>query len=377
MSDLDEKFMSLALRVAAKGKGTTSPNPRVGAVVVKDGVVVGKGWHRAPGEAHAEVAALNHAGRAASGSTLYVTLEPCCTWGRTGPCTDKIIASGVKRVVVGAIDPWPAHRGRGLRILRKNDVQVTRSTLRAEAERLNEGFNKRVTTGLPFVTVKVALSLDGKIATSSGESKWISNELSRQHAHRMRSESDAIIIGIGTVKRDDPSLTVRLGGRREKTEKADGPWRVVVDSRASINLNCKLLSLSLAPRTIIATTKHAPPRKLRNISSVGGQILVCRERERRVSLRDLMRKLARRGILYVLVEGGSGIITSALEAGVVDKVAFFYAPTLIGGTAAPSVVAGRGTTRLKNAVAIKDISIRRFGSDILVEGYVNVNNRRF
>ncbi len=365
MSNLDEKFMQLALRLAAKGKGTTSPNPRVGALVVRNGRVVGRGWHRRAGEPHAEVIALDQASKAATGATLYVTLEPCSTWGRTPPCTEKIIASGVKRVVAAATDPWPAHRGRGFRILRRKGIEVACGVLQAEAEKLNEGFNKFVATGLPFVTVKAALSLDGKIATSAGESKWISNELSRRHAHRMRDKTDAIMVGIGTVKCDDPSLTVR-----GKFARIHSPWKIVVDSKASIGLNCKLLSGESARTTIIATTRRAPQAKLEAIRSSGAEVLLCREKEGKVDLRGLMRKLATRGILYVLLEGGSRLITSALEASIVDKVAFFYAPKIIGGVKAPSVVVGKGASDLEKAIRLTKVAVRRFGSDTLIEGYI-------
>ncbi len=364
--DLDEMFMRRALRLAARGKGTTSPNPRVGAVVVKNGVVAGRGWHKRPGQAHAEVIALKKAGREAAGSTLYVTLEPCSTHGRTPPCTDRIIAAGVKRVVVGATDPWPAHRGRGLRILRRRGIEVTQGVLQSEAKKLNEGFNKYAATGLPFVTVKAALSLDGRIATSTGESKWISNERSREYVHRMRNDSDAIMVGIGTVKCDDPSLTVR-----GKLRQVNDPWKVVVDSRALIKRSCKLLSSASARKTIIATTRRAPKKKVEAISETGAGVILCREKEGRVSLRDLMKKLAGRGILYVLIEGGSELITSALEAGVVDKVAFFYAPKIIGGSQSPSVVAGRGVRNVRNAIRLEGVSVRRFDSDVLIQGYVS------
>lgn len=364
MTDLDEKFMRLALRLAARGKGTTSPNPRVGAVVVKNGSVLGRGWHRRPGEPHAEIIALRKAA-STRGATLYVTLEPCSTVGRTPPCTDAIVAAGVKRVVVGAIDPWPHHRGRGLPILQRKGIAVTQGVLRSESEDLNQGFAKFIVTGLPFVTVKAALSLDGRIATSTGDSKWISNELSRRHAHRMRNESDAVIVGIGTVKKDDPLLTVRGPFRPINT-----PWKVVVDSKASIDPHCRLLSLSEAARTIVAVTPLAPKARLKTILSTGCQVLPCRERKGRVSLRDLMRKLANRGILYVLIEGGAQLITSALEASLVDKVAFFYAPKLIGGLRAPSVVDREGVRRVKDAPTLTDVSVRRFRDDTLIEGYL-------
>jgi diaminohydroxyphosphoribosylaminopyrimidine deaminase/5-amino-6-(5-phosphoribosylamino)uracil reductase len=365
MSDLDEKFMRTALRLAARGKGTTSPNPRVGALVVKKGAVVSRGWHKRTGEPHAEVIALRGAGQAAAGSTLYVTLEPCSSEGRTPPCTDQIVAAGVKRVVVGATDPWPAHCGRGFRILRRKGIEVTRGLLEAQSEKLNEGFYKFVSTGFPFVTVKAALSLDGRIATSTGESKWISNERSRQHAHRLRNESDAIIVGVGTVRRDNPSLTVR-----GEFAEVHSPWKVVVDSRASVGLPCKLLSGESASRTILATTRRAPQSRLEAIASTGAEIVVCGEKQGKVSLRDLMRRLAKRGILYVLIEGGSQVITSALEAGVVDKVAFFYAPKIIGGAEAPSVVEGKGARRITKALAVNHLTVRRFGTDVLIEGYV-------
>ncbi len=365
MSDLDKKFMRAALRLAARGKGTTSPNPRVGAVVVKGGIVVGRGWHRQPGEPHAEVIALGGAGERVAGSTLYVTLEPCSTTGRTPPCTDRILSSGVRRVVIGATDPWPAHRGRGLRLLRRRGIEVACGVLEAEAEKLNEGFSKFIATGLPFVTVKAAMSLDGKMATSTGESKWISSEVSRRHAHRMRNETDAILVGIGTVRRDDPSLTVRGNFAEIHT-----PWKVIVNSKASIGLQCKLLSGSSARKTIVAVASNAPKSRLEAIASTGAEILVCGEKQGKVSLRDLMRRLAKRGILYVLIEGGSQVITSALEAGVVDKVAFFYAPKIIGGENTPSVVGGRGVKRLKDALRVTDVSTQRFGTDVLIEGYV-------
>ena len=365
MSNLDEKFMGMALRLAAKGKGVTSPNPRVGSVVVNNGVVIGRGWHRRAGEPHAEVIALNEAGEAAAGSTLYVTLEPCSTHGRTPPCTEAIIASDVKRVVAASTDMYPAHRGRGFEILREKGIQVACGVLEKEALRLNEGFNKYLATGLPFVTVKAALSLDGKIATATGRSKWISNERSREHAHRMRNESDAVMVGIGTVNRDDPSLTVRANIRH-----VNDPWKVVVDSRASVSLSCRLLSGDSAPKTLIATTHLAPKKKVEAIATTGAQVILCREKGGKVSLRDLMQKLAKRGILYVLVEGGGRLIASALEEGLVDKVAFFYAPKIIGGSVAPSVVMGRGVKNLKDAIALEDVSVRRFGEDILVEGYV-------
>jgi len=371
MTDLDEKFMRLALRLAARGKGMTSPNPRVGAVVVKEGMIVGKGWHKRPGEPHAEVIALRGAGDAAAGSTLYVTLEPCSTYGRTPPCTDQIISAGIKRVVGGATDPWPAHRGRGFRILRRKGIEVTRGVFEGEAEKVNEGFNKHVATGLPFVTVKAALSLDGKIATSTGESRWISNEVSREHAHRMRNESDAIMVGIGTVKRDNPSLTVRGRFRH-----VNSPRKIVVDSAASIDLNCRLLSGSAARRTVVATTRVAPEAKLEAIASTGAEIMLCREKEGRVSLRDLVRKLARGGILYVLIEGGGQLITSALEAGVVDKVAFFYAPKIIGGSGARSVVEGKGVRDLNDALGVTNVLVRRFGSDVFVEGILAGRKKR-
>lgn len=371
MTELDEKFMRMALRLAAKGKGTTSPNPRVGAVVVKNDVVVGRGWHRRAGEPHAEVIALKEADNAAAGSTLYVTLEPCSTHGQTPPCTDAIIASGVKRVVAASTDMYPAHRGRGFEILRKEGIEVTCGVLENEALKLNEGFNKYIATGLPFVTVKAAMSLDGRIATATGESKWISNERSREHAHRMRNESDAIMVGIGTVNRDDPSLTVRA-----KLRSVNDPWKIVVDSRASVSLSCRLLSQDSAAKTIIATTNRAPEKKVEAIAATGAEILLCREKGGKVSLRDLMRRLAVRGIRYVLLEGGAKLITSALEEGLVDKVAFFYAPKIIGGSEAPSVVMGKGARNLKDAIALKDVSVRRFGEDTLVEGNFEDKDKR-
>jgi len=365
MKDARERFMEYALRLAEKGTGTTSPNPRVGAVVVKSGEIVGEGWHRKAGDPHAEVIALEQSGEGARSSDLYVNLEPCCTYGRTSPCTDEIIRSGVSKVLVGSLDPNPKHSGRGIEILRAGGIDVEVGILEGKCRKLNEGYEKYITQGLPFVTVKAGMSLDGKIATRTGKSKWITGECSRERAHVMRNESDAIMVGIGTVKMDNPSLTIRCD-----VDEIHDPVRVVVDSRAEIDLKSNLLSTKTAVSTIIAVTQSAEEIKLEEIRSKGAEVLICQDNGGRVDSHDLMRKLAEKGIVYVLVEGGGTLIADLLENRIVDKVAFFYAPIIIGGSGAVNVVMGEGIDDIGQAIRVENIIRTDIEEDFLVEGYV-------
>lgn len=361
--------MVRALELAARGIGRTGPNPRVGAVIVKKGTIIAEGWHKRAGADHAEVAALKKISYNTGGATLYISLEPCCTHGKTPPCTEAIINSKIKHVVVAMSDPYPEHRGRGLRILRKNGIEIRIGVLRNEAMKLNSGFVKYHTEGIPHVMAKAAVSLDGKIATASGDSRWITNEKARKYAHRLRQESDAVLVGINTAIKDDPMLTVRhVSGQKIR------PRRVVVDSRGKISPSAKVLQPQLAKGTIIAVIREASQRKIEKIQHTGAEVIVCRSKGQHLDLKDLFRKLAERGMLYILVEGGSRILTTAFGEGLVDEIAFFYAPIIIGGEKAPTPVAGKGIRKITEALQIKDVDIKTFGDNILIRG--NVRNQK-
>jgi diaminohydroxyphosphoribosylaminopyrimidine deaminase / 5-amino-6-(5-phosphoribosylamino)uracil reductase len=367
----DLKFMRLALRLATRGKGRTSPNPAVGAVVVKGGRVIGRGWHRRSGEAHAEVRAIAQAAGAARGATMYVTLEPCCTYGRTPPCTDAILRAGLKKVIVAALDPNPRHHGRGIALLqRRRGVLVKVGLLNREASALNEDFAKYITTGLPFTTVKVAMSLDGKIATVRGDSRWISGIESRRRSHRIRFCSDAILVGRRTVERDDPHLTARPEGRVTKV-----PWRIILDSKAEIPFGSNVLKPPDVSKTVIAVTGRAPRGRIARLEALGARVIRCPTRRGRVSLRSLWRRLGRMGVMSVMVEGGGETIASALEAGVVDSVMIFIAPAIIGGRGAPTPVGGAGIKRIADAIPLSSVAVARCGDDILIEGRVNCGRK--
>ncbi|MBN1918498.1 MAG: bifunctional diaminohydroxyphosphoribosylaminopyrimidine deaminase/5-amino-6-(5-phosphoribosylamino)uracil reductase RibD [Verrucomicrobia bacterium] len=364
-NDPHEELMRRAIELGALGKGTTSPNPRVGALVLKDGAVVGEGYHKRAGEDHAEVIALRAAGERAMGATLIVTLEPCSTARRTPPCTNAILEAGIAEVIYGIEDVYPDHAGRGLAMLRENGVRVIGPVLAAECEALNEGWPGFVLDGLPFVTVKAGLSLDGKLATTTGESQWITNELSRAHVHRMRYETDAVVVGLGTVKKDDPQMTPRGDFAETRC-----PWRIIVDGAAAMPLDARVLTDEWTSRTIVVTTKDAPEHQREMIAETGAEVLAIDGDLDNVNLRDLMLRLADRGIVYIMIEGGSKVFTSAFEQGIVDKVALFYAPILIGGHDAPSLMAGRGISTLDDAITLKNVTTTRFGDDVLIEARV-------
>lgn len=362
-----EKFMKLALRLALKGRGTTSPNPMVGAVVVRDGTIVGRGYHRRAGEPHAEIIALRKAHHRAQGAILYVTLEPCTHIGRTPPCTDQIIRSGIREIVIGTKDPNPINNGRGIKILRSKGIKVKIGILEEESKKLNEVFAKFITTKLPFVTVKIAQSLDGKIATRRGISKWITNDSARRHVHSLRSHVDAIMVGVETIIKDDPLLTARLSQTRYKKQ----PIKIVVDSTLRTPLHSKIFSTASLSKVIIATTKYAPKSRVEAFRHKNAQVLVMRDKDGRVSLKPLMRRLAEMEIANVLIEGGGEIIASALKEKLVDKVLFFIAPKIIGGREAITSVEGDGVEAVNRAIGLKEVKIRKFGSDILVKGYIS------
>ncbi len=362
--DMDEKYMWMALDLARQGQGRTSPNPMVGAVLVKDGVVVGSGYHQAAGMPHAEVVALRKAGEKARGAVLYVNLEPCSHHGRTPPCTDALIKAGVREVVAAMTDPNPLVAGTGFQKLQSAGIKVRQGVLEEKARRLNEVFIKYITTGRPFVAVKAAMSLDGKIATRTGESKWITGEKSRQYVHRLRDRVDAIAVGIDTVLSDDPRLTTRLEG-----EKGKDPLRVVVDSTARLPLDARVINPGSRSKLLLATTAAAPPDKCRALQDKGVEVLVLPSREGRVSLEELMRQLGERKVTSLLVEGGGTLNYSLLEAGLVDKLYLFIAPLIIGGKNSPTPFAGEGAASLNNAWRLERVEIKQFDQDLLVIGY--------
>ncbi len=363
----DREFMKKALRLALRGEGCTSPNPMVGAVCVLGGRIVGRGYHKKAGLAHAEIEAFADAakkGISLKGATLYVTLEPCChTEKLTPPCTDAIIASGVSDVVVGAIDPNPKVSGKGVAKLRENGITVRTGVLERECTETNEFFNKHVVSGLPFVILKCASTLDGKIASATGDSKWIGSLKQRKIAHRLRKRVDAVIIGINTVLADDPGLDVRLVGGTVRQ-----PVPVIMDSKLSISPEAKVFSTH--PRSIIATTEAAAPVKEKRLRELGAEILRFEsDATGRVPAADLLRELGAMGMCGVLVEGGSRVGACFLREGLVDKVVFFYAPKIIGGDGV-SMVGDLGKQSIENAISIKNIKVRRFGDEVMIEGYV-------
>ena len=363
--------MRLALELASKALGDTSPNPVVGAVIVKDGRVVGRGYHRRAGLPHAEAEALRQAGARARGATMFVTLEPCAHTGRTPPCCEAIIKAGIRRVVVAMADPNPRTDGRGIAWLRRAGIQVLSGVLKEEAGRLNEPFTKYVTKRLPWVVVKIAQTLDGKIATRTGESRWISSAASRQLAHRLRRQVDAIVVGVNTVRRDDPLLTARDASRPARPHK---PFKVIVDSHLRTPLTSRCLSRHSPAKTILATTERSS-RKHAPFLARGADVVVLPSSRGRVPLTRLFRELARRyDVMSVLIEGGGEVIASALEARLVDRVVWSIAPIITGGRSSPSSVGGEGIARLSQAVRVKEMSVRGLGGDLVVEASVAYPN---
>lgn len=359
---MDGGYMKMALQLAQKARGNTSPNPLVGAVVVKENTVVGTGYHQKAGTPHAEVHALREAGDAARGADLYVTLEPCNHYGRTPPCTEAIIRAGIKRVFVALSDPNPLVSGKGLARLREHGIEVYEGLLAEEARKVNEVFFKYIRTKLPFVAIKTATSLDGKIATKTGESRWITGEEARLHGHMLRSTYDAVLVGIGTISVDDPSLTCRLPNQEGRD-----PIRIIADSKLSISEESRVLNLQSSAPTIIATTSQSPADKRRLIEQKA-PVLVVNEGPR-VVLPSLLKVLGEMDITSVLVEGGGQINGAFLRESLVDKYYCYLAPKIIGGTKALGSFAGEGVSTLADAVCLTDISIEHLGEDFLITGY--------
>ena len=359
----DEEFMRKALDMAKHAKGRTSPNPMVGAVIVQDGHIVAAGWHREAGTPHAEIHALRMAGELARDAVLYVTMEPCAHYGRTGPCAKAVVEAGIRRVVVAMQDPNPLVAGRGLAILREAGIQVECGVLEPEARRLNEVFLKWITTGMPFVTMKTAMTLDGKIATAAGDSQWITNEASRRRVHEWRDTQDGILVGIHTVLKDNPSLTTRLQNRKGKN-----PTRIVLDSRARTPLDSKVVTDGQA-KTIVAVTACAPRENVGALQAAGADVLVAGDGPQ-VDLQELLRQLGKREICSLFVEGGAQVNFSFLQAGLVDKFHAFIAPKIVGGREALSPVGGEGIRKLSDAVELTELEMESLEGDILISGYV-------
>lgn len=368
MNASHRKWMRLALQLARRGFGKTSPNPMVGAVLVRGGEVLGRGWHRRAGGPHAEVEAIRDAGKRGArikGATLYVTLEPCSTHGRTPPCTDAILQAGIKRVVVAATDPNPRHAGNGLTLLERAGIEVISGIESDAAIALNESFNHWIVYRTPFVTVKAAMTLDGKIATSSGESKWITGEKARAYGMQLRVGADAILAGINTILLDDPGLTVR--GKVTKTKPLR---RIILDPRAKTPLTARVVADEFAAQTTIVVTENAPAKRIDALSRKVS-VLVAPLTEGKIDLRWLMKRLGSEEVTSLLVEGGGETNALMLEQGLAHRVAFFYAPKIIGGRDARKGVAGVGVPDVAHKIRLSEIVYRKLGEDLLLTARVD------
>ena len=358
----DNYYMGIAIRLARKGIGKTSPNPMVGAVIVAKGKIIGQGYHKRCGDHHAEINAINSAGKNIKGATFYITLEPCSHYGRTPPCIDALIQVDPERVVVGSLDPNPEVNGKGVKILRSKGITVDVGIRESECRQLNEHYFKFIKAGMPYITVKYAQTLDGRIATKSGDSQWISSEASRKYVHRLRSINDSIMVGAGTVAADNPQLTVRH-------VKGKNPFRIIVDSKLSISLKSSVLTDVHSHLTIIATTSSASAVRMASVKKRGAEVwVVKKERNGRVSLQDLLRDLGKREIMSVLVEGGSEIITSLLKANLVNKMIIPIAPKIIGKGL--EAIGDLNINKINKAIRFSSFKTMKKGDDIIFEGTI-------
>ncbi len=361
----DTTYMQLALHLAEKGRGWTTPNPMVGAVVIKDGKIVGRGYHERAGGPHAEVNAIDDAGDQARGATIYVTLEPCNHFGRTPPCTHKIIDAGIRRVVVAMTDPNPDVKGGGNAYLRDRNIEITTGILEKKARILNEGFVTWITTGKPFVIAKCAATLDGRIATRTGDSRWVTGPSARQFVHRIRHGVHGIMVGVQTVIKDNPSLTTRLEG-----EKNSDPTRIILDTHLSIPQTAKLLHQKSDAATWIVCGPNAPDDRRMDLERTGSQILTAPLKDGRIDLSALMKQLGTEGITSLLIEGGGTVLGSAFSAGIVDKICFFYAPKILGGDDGVPICSGTGPDSMKQSLSIHNMTVHRFDADVMLQGYL-------
>ena len=389
----DIEYMQRAIALAKKGAGFVNPNPMVGCVIVKDDKIIGEGYHEYYGGFHAERNALIKNDADFKDATLYVTLEPCCHHGKTPPCTDIIIEKGIKKVVVGLLDPNPLVAGKGISILKDAGIEVVAGLLEDEIKELNKVFLKYIKTKRPYVLLKTAMTLDGKIASHTGDSKWITNEKSRQLVHKLRSEMMGIVAGIGTVKADDPMLncryegqqttdngqqdlstSVETHGRVSSVHKVHQPIRIIVDTKASISIDSQIVKTAKDYRTILAVGKSLGQKdnkttrqQVEMLKSFNVEILCCEEKDGHVDINDLMNKLGEMGIDSLLLEGGATLNAAFLEAGCVDEVYAFIAPKIIGGEKSKSPIGGKGIDMMKDAIMLKDIKIEQFDNDILIK----------
>jgi diaminohydroxyphosphoribosylaminopyrimidine deaminase/5-amino-6-(5-phosphoribosylamino)uracil reductase len=361
-TDTDREHLTRAIELAGRGAGRTSPNPVVGAVVVKDGTVVGEGWHEQYGGPHAEVNALAHAGDDARGATLYVTLEPCCHTGKQPPCTDAVLGAGIARVVVGSDDPTEKASGRGLGILRDEGVEIDLADgeLAARSRLLNQAFRKHARTGRPWVLFKSAMTLDGKVATGTGDSKWISGETSRQTAHRWRAAVDAVAVGVGTALADDPQLTARIDGVLRQ------PRRVVFDSLARLPLDSQLVAAAPDPPLTVVVSRAAPRAATDALEMAGAEVIVATGGNEQARVRSALDQLGAMGITAVLLEGGPHLAGAFFDAGEIDEARLFLAPLLIGGRTARDPLEGEGVERIDDALRALTLDCERIGEDVLI-----------
>lgn len=355
--------MKRALELALRGEGKVNPNPLVGAVIVKDNKIIGEGYHKKYGEGHAEVNAFNSTTEDVKGATMYVTLEPCSHYGNTPPCARKIVEKKIKKVVIGAIDPNPLVAGNGIKILKENGIEVVTGVLGKECNDINYIFNKFISRKQPFVIMKTAMTLDGKIATCTGDSMWITGEGAREYVHKVRNKVAAIMVGIGTVLKDNPELTCRIKG-------GVNPIRIIVDSKGRIPLEARVLNIKDCTMTIVATTNEIDCDKEKALEDKGIKIIKTQGKNNKVNLNELMTKLGEMKIDSILLEGGSKLNFSALNEGIVDRVQTFIAPKIVGGENAKTPVGGEGIKHINDAIYLSDIEIIKFGQDILIEGNI-------
>ena len=358
--------MNLALDISKKGYGLVNPNPLVGAVIVKENRIIGTGYHKYFGGNHAEVNAFINATEDVEGATMYITLEPCSHFGKTPPCANKIVSKKIKKVVIAMLDPNPLVAGKGVKILVDNGIDVEVGMLKDKAEMINEVFIKYITTKLPFVLMKTAMTLDGKISTYSGDSKWISGEKSREVVHEIRHRYSAVMVGIGTAIVDNPSLTAR-----RKNQKSKQPIRIIVDSHGKILLDSKIVLTAKKYKTILVTTSQISIKKENKIKEKGIEIIKTSTKNNHVNLKELIKILGEKGIDSVLIEGGGTLNFSALEEGIVDKIMTFISPKIVGGITAKTSVDGKGFPFISSAINIKNLKVNVLGEDILLTGYIN------
>jgi len=361
---MTSEYMQHALKLAEKAVGNVSPNPAVGAVIVRDGRIVGEGYTQPPGSPHAETMALKQAGPMAQGAVMYVTLEPCCHQGRTPPCTQSIIERGISEVHMAMLDPNPLVSGKGQIKLENFRIATYVGECEQEAQLINKAYAKYITTGLPFITAKFAMSLDGKIATRTFDSKWISNDESRQYAHQLRWSTDAIMVGVNTVLKDDPQLTARSNSRVRH------PLKVILDSRGQTPVSAKVLQPP--DKALIATTKGIELLQANQYGEAGVQLVTLPDNDGMVDVVALLNLLGKKEIASVLVEGGGMLLGSLFDLGLADKVVAFIAPVIIGGSDAVAPVSGKGSDLVENALRLNRISVKRFGDDIMVSGYPQI-----